>query len=147
MKRSLFIAYSCAFLISFAVLQLEIAMTRIYSILTWHHFTPMIISIALLGFGSAGSILTLSQKKGNSNLFQPKSIAKNAFLFSFFMLFSLLLIVRIYFEPLDLTKDPNNILSLIYHYVFMAIPFLFAGLALGSLSRYYYSHVARCACI
>ena len=37
---------------------LEIALTRVFAIMMWHHLTYMVISIAMLGFGAAGSILT-----------------------------------------------------------------------------------------
>ena len=39
------------------------AWTRIISVMSWHHFTYMIISIALLGFGSAGSYLAFRGTK------------------------------------------------------------------------------------
>ena len=50
-------------LISAAALAYEILLTRpYYSIIQWHHFAYMMISIALLGYGAAGTIVTLLRK-------------------------------------------------------------------------------------
>ena len=50
------------FLLSFAVLMTEMCLTRIFSVISWHHFAYLIISLALLGFGAAGSYLTVSRR-------------------------------------------------------------------------------------
>ena len=48
-------------LISGAALAFEILLMRLFSIVLWHHFAYMIISLALLGYGAAGALLTLAQ--------------------------------------------------------------------------------------
>ena len=50
------------FLISAAVLALELVLMRILSISSWHHYSYMVISVALLGFGSSGVLLTLADR-------------------------------------------------------------------------------------
>ena len=35
---------------------------RLFSISLWHHFAYMIISLALLGYGASGALLTLAQR-------------------------------------------------------------------------------------
>ena len=47
--------------ISAGILTYEILLTRLFSIIHWHHFAYMIISIALLGYGTSGSFLTLTR--------------------------------------------------------------------------------------
>ena len=47
-------------LASASVLAYEILLMRLISIGQWHHFAYMVISMALLGFGAAGSILFLT---------------------------------------------------------------------------------------
>ena len=42
------------FVLAVNVLVLEVALTRIFSVITFHHFTYLIIALALLGFGAAG---------------------------------------------------------------------------------------------
>ena len=50
------------FLISAAVLGLELALMRALSISMWHHFAYFIISVALLGFGLSGAIISIAEK-------------------------------------------------------------------------------------
>ena len=35
-------------------------LTRIFSIVQWHHFAYMVISLALLGYGASGAFLALA---------------------------------------------------------------------------------------
>ncbi len=134
--------YVSTFMIAFCTLVFEIALTRIFSVLTWHHFTPMIVSIALLGFGVAGSFITLRNKAGSTRL-SSAFIARNAFLFGFSTVFSVLLITRIHFEPLAITKDWTQLLSLFSYYILLTIPFFFAGLCLGSIVSLYQKDISR----
>jgi len=46
-------------LVSAAALAYEILLTRLFAIIQWHHFAYMIISVALLGYGAAGTMVTL----------------------------------------------------------------------------------------
>jgi hypothetical protein len=48
-------------LLSFAVIGLELAMMRVLSMRFWYYFAAMVISVALLGFGFSGTLLTLGQ--------------------------------------------------------------------------------------
>ena len=47
------------FLLSFATLLLELALTRVLSVALWYHFGFLVISTALLGFGAAGVSLAV----------------------------------------------------------------------------------------
>jgi hypothetical protein len=49
-------------LISAAIIAFQLALMQILSYVQWYHFAYMIISIALLGFGAAGTFLTISRK-------------------------------------------------------------------------------------
>jgi len=49
-------------LLSAAIIAFQLALIQILSISQWYHFAYMVISIALLGFGAAGSLLALFQK-------------------------------------------------------------------------------------
>ncbi len=46
------------FWLSAAVIALELALMRCLSIARWHHFSYLVISTALLGFGASGTLLT-----------------------------------------------------------------------------------------
>jgi hypothetical protein len=42
-------------LLSVAVIGLELAFMRVLSLRFWHHFASMVVSVALLGFGTTSS--------------------------------------------------------------------------------------------
>jgi hypothetical protein len=46
-------------LLAGSLLLLEIALTRAFAIMLWHHLAYMVISVAMLGFGVAGSLLKM----------------------------------------------------------------------------------------
>ena len=48
--------------LSAAIIAFQLALIQILSISQWYHFAYMVISIALLGFGAAGSFLAIFQK-------------------------------------------------------------------------------------
>ncbi len=50
------------FLVSAAVLGLELVLVRVLSIGHWHHFSYLVISTALLGFGASGTAVTIFSK-------------------------------------------------------------------------------------
>jgi hypothetical protein len=43
------------FILSAAALAYEVLLIRLFSIIHWHHFAFMVISIALLGYGASGN--------------------------------------------------------------------------------------------
>ncbi len=53
-------AAACAavFLLSAAIIALELALMRCLSVARWHHFSYLVVSTALLGFGASGTFLT-----------------------------------------------------------------------------------------
>ena len=46
-------------LISATALAYEILLARLFAIIQWHHFAYMIISLALLGYGISGAVLSI----------------------------------------------------------------------------------------
>jgi hypothetical protein len=49
--------------VSAAVLAFEIALMRLLLVASWHHFAFLVISVALLGFGTSGTILCLARRR------------------------------------------------------------------------------------
>ena len=54
MSRAAFLGVA---VVSAAILAYEVLLMRLFSIVGWHHFAYMIISIALLGFGASEMIM------------------------------------------------------------------------------------------
>jgi hypothetical protein len=55
-------AAGAVFLASALVLALQIAFIRILTLDTYHHFTYLVISTALLGFGASGTLLSIARR-------------------------------------------------------------------------------------
>ena len=56
------IPWGSIFCVSAGSLAYEILLMRLFSIIQWHHFAYMVISIALLGYGASGTFVTIFQK-------------------------------------------------------------------------------------
>ena len=52
---------TAVFLVSASAIAYEILLMRVLSIVQWHHFAWMIISLALLGYGASGSAIALGR--------------------------------------------------------------------------------------
>jgi spermidine synthase len=133
--------YVGTFLLAASVLQLQIAITRIFAVLTWHHFTTMIISIALLGYGAAGAyLMSKKQKNDASNIWK---LPRYAALYAYAVIFCFFLVIRVVFEPLNIGKDNVQVISLIIYFVALSIPFYFAGLCLVTIVSTYSANITR----
>jgi len=133
------------FLVSGSAIAYEILLMRLLSIVQWHHFAWMIISLALLGYGASGVAIALGR-----SFFEPRFeglFALAALLFSISMSLCALLGQRVPFNALEIIWDPRQFLYLAELYLLFMVPFLFAaccvGLALsvrrGMVERIYFS--------
>ena len=120
------------FLLAMAVLSLEVALTRVFSFIMYHHFTYLVISVAMLGFGAAGTYLTIRNPIANSSD-SCEFLARMAGLFGLATIAAIVFIPRIHFYPLDVYfyKDYSNILSLLIIIILAATPFFFAGVCIA----------------
>ncbi len=131
----------CAvFLIAMSVLLLEIAITRVFAIVMWHHFAYMVISLALLGFGASGSILTLRGARGHTP--GTRGIALAASFYGVCVVAAFLLITRLEIDSLEIWRDPSGLVGLLSCFLALALPFLLAGLALGGTFTRHPQHIA-----
>ncbi|CAN7246905.1 spermidine synthase [Variovorax sp. LjRoot178] len=122
-------------LISAAALAYEIVLMRLFSIMLWHHFAYMIISLALLGWGASGAVLTLAQHAVQRH-FAPLFCASAA-AFGAGAVGCFLLAQRVPFNPLELLWDPRQPANLLAIYLLLLLPFLCAGACVCmALSRF-----------
>lgn len=122
------------FLLALNVLVLEVALTRIFSVMTYHHFTYLIIGLALLGFGAAGMVLTVNRRFRGDRI-RPRLLADCAWLFGLSLVVCFLLITRTRFEAVAIytERDFSQLLSLLILLVLATVPFFFGGLCIGYL--------------
>ncbi len=115
--------------VSGAALGYEILLMRLFSIIQWHHFAYMIISLALLGIGASGTVLALAREWLAPRFAAAFPIA--AALFGVTAVASFALAQRVPFNPLELAWDGRQFAYLVGMYLLLATPFLFAGGCVG----------------
>ncbi len=120
------------FLLAMSVLILEVALTRVFSFIMFHHFTYLVIGVAMLGFGAAGSYLT-TRRRVDEAAHDHEFLARHAWLFGLAAIATVILIPRIHFFPLDMyyRRDYSNLLSLLLIIVLAGLPFFFGGTCIG----------------
>lgn len=124
--------YAGIFLLSLATLLLELAFTRVLSVALWYHFGFLVISTALLGFGTSGVTLALWTKlRERAPL--DRTLALLSLAFSATTVISFWLMQRIPFDPFSLLTDRRQLIFMPLYYVVIAAPFFFSGLALALL--------------
>jgi hypothetical protein len=120
--------YSIA-LLSATALAYEILLTRLFSITQWHHFAYMIISLALLGYGLSGTVLSVTAPLLRGRY---KSVyLVNLLLFAFTSVGCYLVTQRLPFNPEEILWDPYQPLWLMATYLMLALPFFFTANCIG----------------
>jgi len=112
-------------LISIAILAYEILLTRLFSIIHWHHFAQMVISICLLGFGASGSFIAIIRKTAVSrfNLF----FITNIVLFAIFSVLGFMMIQLVPFNTFEILWDNQQWANLFLIYLILTVPFFFGA--------------------
>lgn len=113
------------FFISAAALGLELILVRALSIGHWHHFSYLIISTALLGFGAGGTLVTIGSKLLTRHY--TKSLWGFAFGFALVVPFVFRACQKVPLDELQLIWDQRQIIYLFAYYLLFFIPFFFAG--------------------
>jgi len=123
------------FLLTMAVVMMELCLTRSLSVVSWQDFVYLMISLALLGFGAAGSFLTVSRRFSGSAQEQTSQLGYFAWLFSLSAALAIVLVSKIRFYPEDIVgmHDYSNGISLLILYFILGVPFFFAGVCIGRL--------------
>ena len=116
-------------LLSGAVISYEILLMRLFSIVQWHHFAYMIISLALLGYGASGTFIALARDWLLARFGTVFAIA--AAIFGITAPASFWLAQRIPFNPLEIVWDARQPVYLMALYLLLAVPFFAAATAIG----------------
>src|ERR1700693_4937626 len=109
---------------SFAALLLELALTRLFSVVLFYHFAFLAISIALLGLGAGGVFAHL--RKNQLARFETRPlVARLCGLNALIVPVLLVIVLRI---PVSLEISKANFLRLTAIYLASAVPFFVTGL-------------------
>jgi hypothetical protein len=123
-------SYGGIFFLAGSIILFEIAMTRVFAIMMWHHFSYMVISIALVGFGAAGSILTARRDALRTD---PPfgALAFHATAYAVTAVGAFVVTTRIPIDSLEVWVRKANFLALFLIYTVLAVPLVFGGIAIG----------------
>jgi hypothetical protein len=118
-------------LLSSAIIAFQLALIQILSVVQWYHFAYMVISMALLGFGAAASLLAV---------FREKMVNNAEFLLPFLMtctgiamavVTSISQTATFRFDSYLLFAEYSHIGRLLLTYLLFLIPFFLGALAIG----------------
>jgi spermidine synthase len=115
--------YSGLILISAATILLELTLLRLFAVQQFYHFAFMAVSLALLGAGAGGSILSVWPRRWSPALLSL------AFAITTFLAY--LIINYLPFDSFSIAWDSRQVLYLAIYFLATAVPFLFAGLLVG----------------
>ena len=122
-------------LFSAAGIAYEVLLMRLFSIVHWHHFAYMMVSVALLGFAASGTFIAILR----AQLLDAyrSSFLINGLAFAVSTVVCFLLAQRVPFNTLEVLWDPAQWVWLPVVYFLLALPFFFlANLIALSLTRY-----------
>ncbi len=122
-------AGAALFLLSASLLAFEIALLRVFSITSYHHFAYMAVGVALLGFGASGTALVLLRRttRGREWRLFPWILA----LTPPALLVAPVLAGLPEFDPTQLVWDPRQWWRLTGVYAALTLPFLTGAAAVA----------------
>lgn len=118
-------------LLSIALIAFQLAIIQLLSYVQWYHYANMVISIALLGFGAAGTLLSLKRNwlLKHSNVLVPLLMMLCSLTMATAIEFGRISFAR--FDSYLLFADGLQWLKLLISSLFYFIPFMLGALALG----------------
>jgi hypothetical protein len=115
--------YAGIALLSAATLLLELTLLRLFAVQQFYHFAFMAISLALLGSGASGTLLSIVRRRISPALlclaFGASTIA------------AYLLINTLPFDSFSIAWERRQALYLAVYFLAVTLPFLFSGLVVG----------------
>ncbi len=119
------------FIVSMASLLHEFTLTRILSVSLWYHFAFMIISVALLGIGVSGVVLSLFPKIMQKPI--DKLLTVLAIIYGSSVILTFVISYYIPIDPFSLFTQKIQFVIIPVYYVLMTVPFFFSGLIISVL--------------
>ncbi|HIE50906.1 MAG TPA: SAM-dependent methyltransferase [Armatimonadetes bacterium] len=127
--------------LSGGVLAQEVLLTRLFSIIQWHHFAYLVISLALLGYGASGTFLTLTRRRLLPH-FEPVYLAFSlAFAGTSVLAFALA--QQVPFNPFEIIWDRRQQLYLLALYLLLFVPFFCGATCIGLALHKFAAQVPR----
>lgn len=117
------------FVLSITLIAYELAVMRTFAVGSWSNFGAMVISIALLGYGLAGTLLTFLEAQIRKNA--DSWLLMSALLLTPAMAAAHIAAQWVPFNPLLITMDSTQILWIASYYVVYSVPFFIGAVFIG----------------
>lgn len=123
--------YPAISLLSISVIAFQLALMQMLSLMQWSHFAYLVISIALLGFGASGTVISLFRiwLMKRAEIIIPLMMISSGLFMALNGLFTKTLLSG--FDSFLLFNQPQQISKLFLACLIFMLPFFFAGSALG----------------
>src|SRR5687768_14973288 len=129
--------------LSAALIAFQLALMQILSIVQWYHFAYMVISVALLGFGAAGTVLAIFRQKltRHTEALLPMLMICTGIAMALVTDISQMSFLR--FDSYLLFVEYTHIGRLLLTYLLFFIPFFFGALAIGLIFVKYVDEIGK----
>ena len=117
------------FILSASALAYEVLLIRLFSIVHWHHFAFMVISIALLGYGVSGSLITVFRRWLLDHY--DRVFITNILLFGLSSIACFIVVQQLPFNTLEILWDHSQWQRLLLSYLLLTLPFFFVANAIA----------------
>ncbi|PYV62934.1 MAG: hypothetical protein DMG95_08245 [Acidobacteria bacterium] len=124
---------------SFSALLLELALTRLFSVVLFYHFAFLAISIALLGLGAGGVFAHLWKLRLNA--WETRRVAMMSSLLA--AIFIPVVLEVVLHVPVALRLSAGNFLRLSVIYLCSAVPFFLTGVQFSTIFARESSRIPR----
>jgi hypothetical protein len=123
--------YPSISLLSLSIVAFQLALMQILSLIQWNHFAYLVISIALLGFGASGTLLSLLRNWfiSHSSIMVPLLMLMSGLFMGLTVFFTREFLSE--FDSYLLFNQPGQIRILLLACLLYMLPFLFGGGAIG----------------
>jgi hypothetical protein len=131
--------YLAVFLLSLAVLMLEIAYARILSVALFSHYAFVAVSLAMFGIGVSGLVVYLLPQHFTADRLDQQLVAYG---WRCALSAALSLVVFLHFEVVQ-ALSVAGFVTLSVAYLTLAIPYFFGGVCLSLLMTHFASRIGR----
>lgn len=131
--------YFSVFVLSAGALLLESSLTRLLAVAQYYHFAFLVVSLALLGFGASGSLLSVipawfpGLTDGEGGPDRPRLLLLAGVGFTASLGVAYATINWLPFDSYSIAWDRRQVLFFVLYYLVLSPPFLFAGLGIGTV--------------
>lgn len=139
-RKRILISLGC---LSASSIAFQLVLMQLLSIVQWYHFAYMIMSVALLGFGAAGTFIVIFKKW----LLDRFEVVIPLFMFLSGIAMATVTILAqfsfVRFDSLLLFSEYTNIYKLFLTYLLFFVPFLLGALPIGLVFTKYIDNIGK----